>query len=254
MNIKKISIVIFLLFGIISTSAHSAETNNFAVALIADDFAVFTNASESGFSENELFKMLAIDLKINATDYDKTFDQNEVLANQKFKNKTILFSGKIKSIDIDMMGNPNITFVAGNNYSGVIAKFSKSQTDLLAKLQKGKSLSIVCKGDGKLMQPSLKECKFPFQYALENKNLEKFLNDALKGKIGLTKQTGESLASVFVMSEITKRFSTCSANSNEQGLNKKCESETAEFIKSKEMKSEMKIRFDEYYKTLKILN
>lgn len=50
-------------------------------------------------------RILKIDVVVGADNYAKEYDDNEIAADQKFKGKKLLITGKIESINKDIAGN-----------------------------------------------------------------------------------------------------------------------------------------------------
>lgn len=88
-------------------------------------------------------------LAVSATKLYAAFDENEVAAEDEYKDKKIFVNGKISAITTDPAGHPVVTLWAGEN---ILAKvncvFSKDERSVVAKLKKGGETTIQGKCDG----------------------------------------------------------------------------------------------------------
>ncbi len=88
-------------------------------------------------------------ITISAKKLFDAFDENEFAAEELYKNKHMEVSGKIESIDTDILGTPYITLAVGQySFFSVQCFFDRDSKPTLAKLKKGKSIVIrgTCKG------------------------------------------------------------------------------------------------------------
>lgn len=98
---------------------------------------------------------MALDASALYADYKA----NEVAADSKYKGKSLAVTGNIGTIGKDIMDDPYVTLTAENEYETVNAYFSKSRLNELAKLHKGDSITVTCKGNGMVLTSPVLDCK-----------------------------------------------------------------------------------------------
>ncbi|AOK57257.1 OB-fold protein [Burkholderia stagnalis] len=87
------------------------------------------------------------------------YDKNEVAADQKYKGKAVAVSGTVQSIDKDAFDNIVVRLKSGNEFMPVNAYLSKEHEALAASLEKGRKVTWVCEGAGRLIgSPILRGC------------------------------------------------------------------------------------------------
>lgn len=98
-------------------------------------------------------------ITVTAEQYNKDYQANEVTADNKYKDKTIEITGKVKSIDKDFADKVYITLSPGDNDDedlGVQVHLQNVQDG--ASLAKEQQVTFVGTGDGLTMQiPSIKD-------------------------------------------------------------------------------------------------
>lgn len=103
-----------------------------------------------------------VPIKISAIKLSEEYNENQVAADQKYKNKLVEISGVIQSIGTDIGGTPYIV-LKGREFSlfGVQCMFDKSQIDKLAALNKEQSITIICRVSGEIVgNIILRNCHF----------------------------------------------------------------------------------------------
>lgn len=97
---------------------------------------------------------------VSSKDLTKTFEENELAANEKYNNKTLAVSGKIENI-AETMGNITVSLQGHNAVLSVMCNFAESEKSSVTKLKKGQQTTLIGKGDGMTMglYVGLKECK-----------------------------------------------------------------------------------------------
>ena len=99
------------------------------------------------------------DIEVSAARLWKDYHANEVAADDKYKNKTLLVSGEVSSIDKDFLGDIVLRLVTPNPYMAVMATLQSSEKSRAAQLSKGSSVSVLCTGGGMIVgSPSLRKC------------------------------------------------------------------------------------------------
>lgn len=85
---------------------------------------------------------------ISALDLYNAYDSNEVSADQKYRNKQLEVTGKVKDIGKDVFDKIYVTLDVGAGIGSVYISFDKGQEDQIAELAKGQSLTVVGEGGG----------------------------------------------------------------------------------------------------------
>lgn len=99
--------------------------------------------------------------EVTAEELWAAYDKNELAGDQAYKDKTIVVTGVLDSIESGLGDTPYLTLRAGDeyNFNTPQAHFDKSETDSLVTLSKGESVTLRCKGDGEIMgSPMLSNC------------------------------------------------------------------------------------------------
>lgn len=99
------------------------------------------------------------DFRVSAKDFSKEFSNNEFAADKKYRGKLVEIYGEVNSVG-GSTDNPYITIDAGF-LSSVWCYFNMSDVDELAKINKGKSITIVGTyyGDKTFIDLNLGNCK-----------------------------------------------------------------------------------------------
>lgn len=95
---------------------------------------------------------------ISAQQIAQAYEENTVAADQMFKGKRFKVRGVIASINTDFMGNPYVTIRAGvNQFMEPQFKFDKDQTDRVAQLRKGATVTLACTGRGDIAKTPMSD-------------------------------------------------------------------------------------------------
>lgn len=101
-----------------------------------------------------------VSLPLTAAQLYADYDANEVAADQKYKGKVLRVSGAVESVDKDIADRIVIHLKSPNSFSSVHAYLEKQYENDAASLKKEQQITVVCKGNGKLVgSPLLKECQ-----------------------------------------------------------------------------------------------
>jgi hypothetical protein len=103
-------------------------------------------------------------IEITAEELWATYDKNELAGDQAYKDKTLVITGVVDSIESGLGDTPYLTLRAGDeyNFSKPQAHFDKTETDSLVTLSKGDNITLKCKGNGEIMgSPMLSDCTMP---------------------------------------------------------------------------------------------
>lgn len=99
-------------------------------------------------------------IEVTAKVLTKAYDENELAADGKYKDKTIKVSGKIKEI-AETLGNVTVQLEGHDFLRDVMCSFEESERNNVAKLKKGQQMTMVGRGDGMTLgiYVGLRECK-----------------------------------------------------------------------------------------------
>ncbi|WP_151821030.1 OB-fold protein [Acinetobacter seifertii] len=100
-------------------------------------------------------------VEVSANDLLKAYKDNEIAANNKFKDKSVLVSGTLKSIGADFSDKPLLTLKAGGEFefNEPQATLAESDEPKAASLSKGQKIKLLCIGNSEVAgTPMLKDC------------------------------------------------------------------------------------------------
>ena len=89
------------------------------------------------------------------------YEANEVAADQKYKDRTLQVTGVINAIGKDLLSDMYVVLDGGQEFGlwHVQCMFPDSEEQYLAHLQKGQSLTVTGRCEGKLGGVLLRECE-----------------------------------------------------------------------------------------------
>ncbi len=89
----------------------------------------------------------------------KEYDANEVAADERYKDRSLLVSGSIESIDKDAFGNMVLHLKSPEMFANTMATLDDSQKANAMQLAKGQAVKVQCRGAGKILRsPNLRDC------------------------------------------------------------------------------------------------
>jgi hypothetical protein len=98
-------------------------------------------------------------IDVTATELHQMFAANEVAAKYRFDQKRVRVNGLVDVVEIDITGSPVVQLFAGKRYDYVLATFSRADMAMLAPVQKGQELTVLCAGVTKALgTPFLRDC------------------------------------------------------------------------------------------------
>ena len=98
-------------------------------------------------------------IAITARQLFAEYEANEVAADEKYKGKHLLVTGKVQSIDKDFLDNIVVHIRTSNEFSAAMATLESSEKRSAAQLSKGQAISVLCTGSGRIIgSPSLSDC------------------------------------------------------------------------------------------------
>lgn len=119
---------------------------------------------------------------VSAVIVAKSYEQNQVAADQKYYNKEFLLTGIIEGIHSGLGNEPYITLKGVNMFSLPQAKFKNENLNRISGLTKGKKISLHCTGAGAIIGTAMfKDCEFSDEYAKQivskiPQDINRFLN------------------------------------------------------------------------------
>ena len=121
-------------------------------------FLVFATATTEESTEQDV-RSSAPAFSISAAELFADYEANELAADQRYKDKVFTVTGTVEDIGEDITGTPYLTLKASPLFS-VQCMFSNSYRSQLARVSKGSSVSLTCKGKGKMGNVLLGGCVF----------------------------------------------------------------------------------------------
>ena len=100
-------------------------------------------------------------IEVTAEELWAAYDKNELAGDKAYKDKTLIVTGVLNSIESGLGDTPYLTLKAGDeyNFNTPQAHFNKSETDSLIALSKGENVTLKCTGNGEVMgSPMLSDC------------------------------------------------------------------------------------------------
>lgn len=85
---------------------------------------------------------------ISAWDLYNAYEDNEVAADLKYKNKILEVTGTISDFGVDVFGTAFIMLDTGGPFKDTQVFFKKGQEEKIAELSKGEKVTVLAKGGG----------------------------------------------------------------------------------------------------------
>ena len=99
-------------------------------------------------------------LVVTAKDLWSAYDANEVAADEQYKGKRLIVTGKLQSIDKGILDDVVLKLRTKNQFLSVHATLRDSEKAAAAALKKGVTVKVRCIGDGLILgSPLLKKCR-----------------------------------------------------------------------------------------------
>lgn len=95
-----------------------------------------------------------------ASELHRIYDQNISLADKRFKGKIVSVTGEIGIIGKDMIGKFNICLKTENSICGIQCFFDKTHKKKVIAQEKGATITITGRCDGKRGKVILRKCVF----------------------------------------------------------------------------------------------
>lgn len=131
----------------------------FVKVLLRDDFRVWADGGKTGL-DWKWKRPVGMETKASVLVAD--YDANEVAADEKYKGKTLCVTGTIQEIGKDGFQNVFLSLSGGRGtFNSVHAFLSEEAARTAGKLVKGKPITLVCTGMGKVVgSPVLRDCDY----------------------------------------------------------------------------------------------
>ena len=97
-------------------------------------------------------------IKISAINLYEEYKENEVRADELYKDKQLEVFGIIGNIGKDILDDMYVTLQTDNYFSGVQGMIKESEKNKVINLQKGQEITLECKNSGKLINVILRDC------------------------------------------------------------------------------------------------
>ena len=100
-------------------------------------------------------------IQVKASELLNAYKNNEIAANQQFKDKSLLVTAIVESIEADLMDEPYLVLKAGDQFefNKPQAHLAKSDANKAATLNKGQQIVLRCIGNSEIGgTPMLKDC------------------------------------------------------------------------------------------------
>ena len=96
---------------------------------------------------------------VTAQEIFEAYDNNEVAADQQYKDKPLLVTGTVSGISSDFMDDAQVQLATSNEFMDVMASGDDTFNSAAATLSKGQKITMLCQGGGEVVgSPMLSEC------------------------------------------------------------------------------------------------
>ena len=136
--------------------AQQASAANTSTA-VSQNSAATTQESKTQDPSTTAPVQTAVKVKADALYSD--YNANQIAADNKYKDKVLDVSGTISTIGKDILGSPYVMLSSADGMDIVQCSFSSNDSDALAKLNKGDSITIEGQISGFLGYVELNKCK-----------------------------------------------------------------------------------------------
>ena len=86
-------------------------------------------------------------LQVTPSALFRAYEDNEIRADNTYKNRYVKMTGRIDDIGKDLLGNIYVTIVA-SDFFGIQVLFNDEDSSEVANLSKGETITVVCKVQG----------------------------------------------------------------------------------------------------------
>lgn len=143
--------------------------------IIKNDLTFYSSKKNTDTLYERIYKPDII--KTSTSELFKSYHENEISADDIYRNKKVIFSGIIADINRGIGEQYFIRFVLPDQFSSISAFFYTEYKEELAKLKRNQQYQVFCTCDGMSMgSPTLKQCK-PINDWIEEEII-RILNDS----------------------------------------------------------------------------
>lgn len=212
--------------------------------------------------KEDALEMLGIATSVTSVALSKDYDENEIAANRKYRDKTLLVTGKVKhiredfyniprlsekssiliqSIDKNARSIPLLTLNGHNMFENVTARFTQGSD--LTHISKGQNVRIVCNlSDASIIGVSLENCALFSSYlSTKTKELNAAIPDIIRGNTAIHPKIDTIVKFGYFIGKHLPEESSCLTDSYKTGITKTCEKDTQQaFMKgTKDMQAKI---------------
>jgi len=142
-TVSAMTLAVFVLLAIGSTDTEESIETDISSG----------NESQSGSEPS-------VAVRVTATQLFADYEANEVSADEKYKGEALLVSGTIENIGKDLFDTMYVSLKTDNAFINVKCMFSDEHKSQLANAAKGQRVTIKGKCDGKVIDITLRGCRF----------------------------------------------------------------------------------------------
>ncbi|MCP9268832.1 OB-fold putative lipoprotein [Xenorhabdus sp. XENO-1] len=150
---------------------------------------------------------------VSAREMQKTYANNEARGDKTYKDKKIIISGTIDSIDSSFGDIPVVTLKTGEMFNKVHINFAREYRDLAAELNKNQNVKYACIGGSIIIgSPSVKDCT-PVSAVIDEltDELVSSVNKSLKNPSKASEYDKKTILFAKLASVVTNDFKVCRA-------------------------------------------
>ncbi|WP_130904887.1 hypothetical protein [Pseudomonas sp. Sample_22] len=129
----------------------SKQALNFTKNILAEDITATLSGVASLIPE---FAPKAIGKPLNSLELSHIYNSNQVMANRKLKNKTIIITGEVISISATPTDTVLIGLQSANESTNIVSELSKPAERAVEALRTGDTITLVCVVEG-IINPSI---------------------------------------------------------------------------------------------------
>lgn len=131
-------------------------------------------------------KFLPLGERVTAMQLFSTYHANEVAADDRFKNKSVVISGLVASINKDVLDNGYLVLRDGDPLEGVHAQLTDETMKYSGRLSRGDEITLTCTGAGMVLgSPILKSCEaVPVVLSQQRTKLDNMVDTFFLGDTG----------------------------------------------------------------------
>jgi hypothetical protein len=198
------------------------KTSSKGIKLLAnfiyDDAKVALTNGESLLSVEQALELSGIAYKVTSDQYSNDFNENEIAADNKYKDKRILIVGKIDSINKDIAGRGYLSLKTGGRFNwGMQAHLSLVGEEEAASLKRGDTVYLVCDPAMKIGPiPGAKNCTQLPAYLNEGERFRNVGNDFLNGTKKFPEKFAEAMIVAYVIGDALPDESSCFKSIDEE--------------------------------------